>query len=443
MSAHAILTGAPSPRSVRWPSRLVLAALTLAGLTSCGPTPPPLPTIDPVERPNIQNVTQIVTGYASSFAVTADGTVWSWGENQHGERADGTDTYGLAVANPGAFEVPGADSTKAAAGMHHVLALRRDGTLLAWGDNTYGQVGDGVVEAAKKIVSDPVAVVGLDHITETAGGNLTSLALSDTGEVWSWGDNSHGLLGVDPTILTGARHPIPSKVPGLANVAHLAIHNHAIALLTDGTLMTWGYAGAGILGRDTNPTGPSYDATPAPVPGLDHVMAIDVGAVHSLALRDDGTVWSWGDNSLEQLGRPTSTEAEQATPSAVNGLDHVTAISAGEAFNLALDDQGRVWAWGANTGGQLGNDHHLGEYAGDPTPTIVAGLPTITAIAAGGNHALALAHDGSVWGWGNDGEGQTGAITLIEDHSPHPTPKPIPGIGPTPAEPASRVRPLR
>jgi len=139
------------------------------------------------------------------------------------------------------------------------------------------------------------------------------------------------------------------------------------------------------------------------VSGLAGMTEVAAGQRHSIALKNDGTVWTWGGNNSGQLGN--GTFADSRTPVLVAGLSNVTAISAGYDFSIALRSDGTVWAWGANNTGQLGN----GSTTNRNTPAQVNGLSGVIAIDSGNcGHSLAVESDGSVWAWGSGMYGQIG-----------------------------------
>jgi hypothetical protein len=172
---------------------------------------------------------------------------------------------------------------------------------------------------------------------------------------------------------------------------------HNLARLGDGTLVAWGDNCCGQLGR-----GNGSDISFAVLTG---VRDFSAGGVHSVAVKDDGTAWAWGDNSSGQLGDGTLTNRTQ--PMQVPGLTNVTKVSAGPSYTpytLALKSDGTVWAWGDNSSGQLGD----GTTSSRSSPVPVRGLEDVIEISAGGSHALARKSDDNVWGWGANESGQLG-----------------------------------
>jgi alpha-tubulin suppressor-like RCC1 family protein len=146
------------------------------------------------------------------------------------------------------------------------------------------------------------------------------------------------------------------------------------------------------LGDGTNE---NLRSRPVQVQGLAKVVAVSGGLSHSLALRSDGSVWSWGGNFNGQLG--DGTTAQRSLPAKISALGNVIAIAAGYDFSLAVTSDGRVFAWGNNSGGQLG----LGtEVQSTPVPTAIPGLSGVRTVAASNRFALAVRQDGTLWAWG-------------------------------------------
>jgi uncharacterized repeat protein (TIGR01451 family) len=334
-----------------------------------------------------------------TLALKSDGTVWAWGLNYAGQLGDGTangtlNAPGLVTAIDGVAAVD--------AGGSHSLALKSDGTVWAWGNNYYGQCGDrGQFPSTK---NRPVQVVGLSGtFTAVAAGAEHSLALKSDGTVWAWGRNTWGEVG-DPAPRT--EYVAPVQVAGLSNVAAVAAgDSYSLALKSDGSVWAWGLNHAGTLGRPYETTS---SATPAPVASLTNVAAVSAGGRHALALKTDGTVWAWGDNSRSQLGPP---EASTYVPRAVAGLTGVASMSAGGEHSIALKSDGTVWAWGMNLSGRLGD----GTEAARTSPVQVAALAgvSVSSVSAGHSHGGAVLADGSVRMWGANESGQLGDRTYV------------------------------
>ncbi len=279
-----------------------------------------------------------------------------------------------------------------AAAPSSLLALQGDGTVVGWGANNYGQLGDGTTVST----NIPVLASGLSDVVAIAAGQRHSVALRADGKVFCWGDNDKGQLG-DGT--TTDSH-VPQEVPGLSGVVAIAAgDNHTLAVKADGTAWAWGNNGSRQLGDGTTTT----RLSPVPISGLSNVTSVAGGLNHSLALTADGQVWGWGAGG--QTGDGTTTA--RATPVPVIGLSGVSRIWAGQWFSLALKTDGlgvgSLWGWGSNDFGQLAT----GDTASRTSPVHI--LDGVTSVGAGSNHTLAIKQDGSLWAWGG-GAGYWGRL---------------------------------
>jgi RHS repeat-associated protein len=355
-------------------------------------------------------------GPASASATSPYG-VAAWGGNIWGQLGDGT--FGENTSKNVPVAVVGLSGTKAvAAGGGHSLALLSDGTVVAWGNNEHGQLGNGTTTNSDV----PVAVSGLTSVTAISAGERHSLALLSDGTVLAWGENASGQLGNGNT----TDSDVPVAVSGLSSVTAISAGGlHSLALLSNGTVMAWGNNEVGQLGNGSGGGGSSSDL-PVKVSGLSSVAAISGGDFRSLALLSSGKVMDWGYNSFGGLGDGISTgpdscdfgsfpEPCSTTPVEVSGLTGVTAIADG----MALLGNGTVKDWGENGFGQLGDATHSGpEFCLQPsglrelpcstTPVEVHGLSGVTAISAGFLHRLALLGNGTVKAWGENNDEELG-----------------------------------
>ena len=371
-------------------------------------------------------------GGAFAMALRMDGSVWAWGNNSNGQLGDGTTTNRTSpvqVKGVGGSGLLGnVVNIDAAGGANnlHALAVTSDGSVLAWGSNANGQLGTGNNTPS----SVPLQVPGLDNgITAVSGAAGLSFALKSDGSLLAWGDNSNGQLG-DGSFFGRAT---PGTVAGFGNGSSIRMistqisANHSFAVLDDGTVMGWGRNSSGQLG-----TGDALNrVVPTLVPGLADVSATAVGAGHSLALKTDGSVWAWGDNGMGQLG--IGTMASHLTPvqvktSATTPLTGVVAITAGANSSYALTSDGLAWAWGNNNVGQLGVNSQINQLFATPVHGVAdSGLLTgVIVIAAVAGSGFALLSDGAVVAWGQNAAGQLGDGTNAQ----RLTPVQVSGLGP-------------
>jgi alpha-tubulin suppressor-like RCC1 family protein len=342
----------------------------------------------PVSALEIGGVRAVVATYFSSYALLEDGTVRSWGGNTFGQLGFGA----RGQPSIGPMHVAGlAGVTAIAASGTHVMALLSNGTVATWGGNSFGQMGNGTTfhgtEGSGSFV--PQIVPGLTGVVSIAAGGADDAALLSNGTVVAWGENKQGQLGDGTTV----EKTVPTPVSGLSGVKAIALGGisslggHMLALLGDGTVRAIGGNPSGQLGDGTT----TNRSSPVVVRGLSGVTAIAASVSHSMARLQNGTVVTWGNNAYGELGTgvgPETCGSERVAcgraPVPV-GLSNVEAVSAGFRFSLALS-AGRVSAWGLNDTGQLGD----GTTTDSAVPVPVSNLADVAAISAGEAHSLAL-----------------------------------------------------
>jgi len=341
---------------------------------------------------------------ANLASTSIAGTVWAWGDNYSGELGDGT-TASSAVP----VQVSGiADATAIGSSAYaNGYAIRADGTLWAWGRNDMGQLGNGTTTNSNV----PVRVGGLTGVIQAAGGGCSGYAVRADGTVWAWGLNDVGQLGNGST----TNSSVPVQVSGLTGVTQVAAGAwDGYALRSDGTVWAWGWDGYGEL---TNGVGTVNSSVPVRISsdsgGLTGVTALAATLYSAYALKSNGTVWAWGANTNGELGDGTTTGRTVAVHTNVGAL--ATAIAGGSATGYALGTDGTVWAWGSNYGGALGNGTSTDRSS---TPGRVAGLNGVGAIAGSGSDGYALRSDGTVWAWGYNDLGQLGNDSTIDSSIP-------------------------
>jgi alpha-tubulin suppressor-like RCC1 family protein len=319
----------------------------------------------PLPIDGLRDVRTVIAGGSSSVALLGNGSVWAWGKVHYQVIGDGrTDAErGTPAPVAGLAGVMMLDSS-----YDNLIALKADGTVLTWGSNYTGQLGDGTRTNRDAFLP----VRGLQTAKAVAQGDSHSVALLRDGTVWAWGDNYDGQLGEGST---WPRSPLPAPVPGIRDVVAIAAAFSAtLTLKRDGTVWGWG---GGIISREVH--------SPLRIEALSAITAIATSGSHHLALKRDGTVWAWGGNAYGPLG--DGSTVARYVPEQVRGLTNVTAIAAGGSFSLALKRDGTVWAWGSNNFGQLGDGSTERQRL---RPVQVRGLTHVRAISAGGMHSLAI-----------------------------------------------------
>ena len=347
------------------------------------------------------SVTQIASGQYHTLVLKSDGTVWAWGYNYSGQLGNGT-----TIDSSTPVQVIGLSNIiYISAGNSHSMALKSDGTVWTWGLNSSGQIGNGTTTNR----TTPIQVTGLNNVKAISAGGSHSIALKSDGTVWAWGLNGSGQLGDGTT--TSSTTPV--QVQGLNDIAAVSAGgSYSLILKNDGTVGAWGSNSNGQLGDGTT----TSRTTPGQVTGLSGITAISAGEYHVMALKSDGTVWAWGLNVYGQLGIAIAIPPFALVPAQVQSLNGITAISAGSYHSMALKNDETVWTWGFNSYGQLGD----GTTANSTTPVEVTDLEGVTAISAGGSHSIALKSDETVWVWGSNQYGQFGVSSSFAQNSTVP-----------------------
>ena len=353
----------------------------------------------------------------------ADVRQFSWGRNSSGQSGTGgttTSNQPVNVSTPGFLA--GKSVASVAAGGSHSLALYLDGTVAAWGLGSSGQLGNGFTST--RYVPDPVNLAGVlagKKVVAISAGLTHSLALCSDGIVAAWGNNTYGQLGNGT--YSNAITPVAVNTTGVllgkTVIAIAAGQYHSLALCSDGTLASWGDNSSGQLGSGDNITrNVPVAVNRASVLSGKTIVSIAAGLAHSLVLCSDRTLSTWGSNTYGQLGTGGSPAGNlPVIVTAGPGLAGKTpvAIAAGDVHNLVLCSDGSLAAWGYNLNGQLGN----GSTSNSSVPVsvnmtgVLAGK-NITAIAAGNRHSLVLASDGTVAAWGWNFYGQLGDGTTVQ-----------------------------
>jgi alpha-tubulin suppressor-like RCC1 family protein len=298
---------------------------------------------------------------------------------------------------------PGIDHVVAiSAGTFHILALKSDGTIWAWGSNDDRQLGNAALAKSLKRSDVPVQVTGITNAIAISAKGANSYALLADSTVWAWGNGNVGMTGDGGkmsdkyTSSNWSGRSVPVKVQSIHNA--IAISG-PMALLADGTIMTWGDGGFGRLGNGSTES----TVVPVKVTGINNAVAIAYRENGALALLADGTVWAWGKNYKGQLGNGAKNIDQNDgsnVPVQVKNITNAVAISAHNVcMALLKDGTVRVWGWGAVGGMGQGRP---GSMDVNSIPLKVPGVDNVIAINAGNGYGMALKKDGTLMGWGGD-----------------------------------------
>jgi len=368
-------------------------------------------------------------GQRHSLAVLSNRTLWAWGLNNFGQIGDGNS--GTTGTNVNVFRSrPQLIGTNGAANTNAVWAsvsggsrgydvaanqpggfsigIQTNGSLWAWGLNDRGQLGINSVTLQRI----PVRVGTDTNWVQAEAGATHVIALKRDGTMWAWGGNEAGQLG---TGSTSSNSLVPVRVGTESAWVEVRAGGHfSLARRADGTIWAWGMNGHGQLGIGTNTARVSL---PTMIGTNSDWASISAGAFHSLGLKVNGTLWSWGRNNFGQLGLGIGTgngnegSLTNNRPAQVGTLSDWTMVEAGTFHSFAINTAGKLFGWGANFFGQIG-DGTMGAPASTNSanrvvPVAVAPGQTWLTVAAS-SHSLGKTTDGNIWGWGWNANGQVG-----------------------------------
>lgn len=347
---------------------------------------------------NAQCWQNISAGTLHTLAIKNDGTLWAWGDNTYSQLGDGT---GIAKNIP--TRIGSANNwSKVEAGYYHNMAIKTDGTLWAWGLNSNGQLGDGT-DVDK---NEPVQIGSATDWSQISVAYDFTIALKNDGTLWAWGSNFYGQLGDGTTIDKN----VPTQIGTATDWVKIAAgFRHTIATKTAGTIWAWGINPSGQLGDGTN----VVKIIPTQIGTATDWNQISAGVEHSIAIKTNGTIWVWGGNFYGQLGDGTNTDTN--VPIQVGIANNWIKIGAGEYHSMAIKTDGTLWGWGTNFYGQLGdgtafNDKNIPTQTGTGT--------TWNLVVAGNGHTIATQTDASLYAFGRNTDGQLGNSNNVMQATP-------------------------
>lgn len=352
---------------------------------------------------------RISAGSSHTCAITSTGTLKCWGDDFYGELGDdnaGTQSNGaVAVLSlTGVTNVSAGDAFTCAAA---------SGKAYCWGDPVGYELGNN--DSATELdlpSSTPLTMTASGNVTQVSAGLEQGCGLLSTGVVDCWGQNDYGQIG-DGTDGTNRQVPTASLITGtpVAVSTGLGGSPTSCAILSNGTAACWGDDEVGQCGDNT--TAFMQNDTPVAVANLGSLLSISVGGSHVCALRADGTVWCWGDDFYDELGDGGNNNGYSVVPVQAQGVSGAVAVAAGDGFTCTLLQTSAVVCWGSNTSGQLG-DGTLNDSA---TPVVAMSSGAI-ALTTGEAHACVIKSDGTAWCWGSNGEDQLGDGTFNDSSVP-------------------------
>lgn len=295
---------------------------------------------------------------------------------------------------------------KLGGGVYYSTAIDKNGKAFGWGYNPYGQVGDNTIDTP----SVPVSVQGAAKtFCEIASGDYTTIAIDKNGRVWAWGYNFSGQLGNNSSISQRTPVSILGTTKTFCKID--GGNNHTVALEKNGRVWAWGANSVGQLGDNST----TQKCTPISILGTTKTFCqISAGASHTVGIDKNGRAWGWGNNVGGRLGNNSTTN--QCTPVSVFAFARTFCkIAAGGSHTVAIEKTGIVWAWGSNSFGQLGINSNVSRLV----PTSILGTAkTFCEISAGTSYTVAIDKNGKVWAWGDNQQGQLGDNSTISKLTP-------------------------
>jgi alpha-tubulin suppressor-like RCC1 family protein len=333
----------------------------------------------------------ISAGGNSSISLNSKGQVWGWGDNGWGQLGDNS-----TMSKNTPVSILGNKKTfcQINAGGNYTIGIDKTGQVWGWGYNGSGQLGNNSTTQR----NTPVSILGNKKtFCQITAGSQYTLGIDKTGQVWGWGWNGYGQLGINSTINRSTPVSILGNKKTFCQIN--AGNNHTIGIDKNGQVWGWGYNRFGQIGNNTTVS----KRTPVSILGNKKTFCqIASGIYHSIGIDKNGQVWGWGYNGQGRLGDNSTTS--RLTPVSILGVKKTFCqITAGYSYTIGIDKTGLVWGWGYNNKGQLGDNSTTDKY----TPVSILGVKkTFCQINAGAYHTLGIDKTGQVWGWGWNGSGQ-------------------------------------
>lgn len=348
----------------------------------------------------------IEAGMTHSFGLKSDGTLWAWGNNSNGELGNGS-----LIDSPNPYKISTDNKwLSIAVADYHTLGLKSNGTIWVWGNNSFLGLGEGLGTATNK--ARPVQLGADSNWVGVTVGSFRSFGLKSDGTLWAWGANPKGQLGDG----TKADRILPIQIGSDKNWVTIATganyDSHTIGLKSNGTLWSWGLNSNGQLGDGTN----TDRISPAQIGTDNNWVSVAIGLASSIALKSDGTLWGWGDNSSGQLG--DGSTIDKSTPIQIGTDNNWTSLTVGRLHTIGLKSNGTLWSWGESRYGQLGIIFCSLCEVRSLNPTQIGTDNNWINISAGFMHSSGIKSNGTLWTWGLNLSGQLGDGTTVDRASP-------------------------
>ena len=372
---------------------------------------------------NTIGVSKIGSGYSHTIILDNSGKLYAWGKNTDGQLGDGTNNQrnDQILINTGG--ILNKVIVSIVCGGIHSTALDNTGKVYAWGANGDGQLGDGTNVYKNTSTLINTGAIANKVIVSIACGYSHTIALDNTGKVYAWGANGDGQLG-DGTSGTGTNKNTPILINTGAIMDKIIVSiacgsNHTIALDNNGNLYAWGKNIFGQLGDGTN----VFKNTPILINRAiinNTIVSITCGGSHTIALDNTGKVYIWGYNRNGEFG--DGTNVDKNIPTLINNGDIankvIVSILGGYNHTIAIDNTGKLYSWGYNGKGQVGNGNTTNQYNPILINTGDIANKLIVYIACGQFYTMALDNTGKLYAWGDNGVGQLGDGTITQRNTP-------------------------
>jgi alpha-tubulin suppressor-like RCC1 family protein len=341
--------------------------------------------------------TKLVAGGSHTCGITNLGALYCWGLNDEGQLGVGTD---IAKYSAPQLLTNFTNVVDVTLGEYHTCAKKIDGSMYCWGYNGSGELGVGTdIER----YNTPQLLTNFTNIMNISAGDYHTCAKKIDGSMYCWGWNQYDQLGVGTNT---NRYKTPQLLTGFTDVIGISAgYRHTCAFKNSGNLYCWGYNMEGQLGLGT--TAETYN-TPQLLTAFTSVMGISAGRSYTCAFKNSGNLYCWGENYSGQLGLGTTIETYN-TPQWLTSFTRVASITTGQYHTCATKADGSVYCWGENYSGQLGLGITSPTYN---TPQWLTSFTSVSTMTAGEYHTCAIKNNNDTYCWGENSKGQVGVGTM-------------------------------